>query len=90
MTKQRSRRSPGRSSLLAALPILLLLDLGMDLPYLFRPAVGDAPGGVGATGNADTTAPLIIRSVPSGELVSTVPLVTKSTTSTANSTGLSE
>jgi invasion protein IalB len=29
MTKQRSRRSPGRSSLLAALPILLLLDLGM-------------------------------------------------------------
>ena len=38
-----------------------------DRPYLFRPAVGAAPGGVGATGSAETTAPLIMRSVPSGE-----------------------
>jgi hypothetical protein len=37
-------------------------------------AVGDAPAGVVATGNADTTAPRIIRSVASGELVSTDPL----------------
>src|SRR5438034_7944251 len=58
----------------------------MTRPYLFRPAVGAAPAGVGAAGNADTTAPLIMRSVPRGELVSTVPLVTKSTTSTGNST----
>ena len=57
--------------------------------YLFKPAVGEAPGGVGATGNAETTEPLIMRSVASGELVSTLPLITKSTTSTGNSTGLS-
>src|SRR5882762_1693058 len=60
-----------------------------DRLYLFRPAVGDAPGGVGATGSADTTAPRIMRSVASGEVVSTEPLVTKSTTSTGYSTGLS-
>ena len=58
-----------------------------DGSYLFRPAVGDAPAGVGATGNADTTAPLIIRSIASGELVSIVPLVTKSTTSTGTPPG---
>src|SRR3954447_7136485 len=61
----------------------------MNQTYLFRPAVGDAPGGVGATGNVETTAPLIMRSVPSGELASTVPLVTKSNTSAEYSTGLS-
>ena len=59
------------------------------LAYLLRPAVGEDPAGVGATGKADRADPLIMRSVPSGELVSTVPLVTKSTTSTGNSTGLS-
>src|SRR4051794_8995915 len=60
-----------------------------DGRYLFRPAVGEAPGGVGATGSADATAPWIKRSVASGELASTVPLVTKSTTSAGYSTGLS-
>ena len=38
MTKQRSHRSPGRSSLLAALPILLLLDLGMAGANAQQPA----------------------------------------------------
>ena len=42
--------------------------------------MGEAPDGVGATGSADTTAPRIMRSIASGELVSIVPLVTKSTT----------
>src|SRR6516164_8988682 len=49
------------------------LDIGQ--PYLLRPAVGEDPAGVGASGNADTAAPLIMRSVPRGELVSTTPLV---------------
>src|SRR4051812_5558699 len=65
------------------------LHLWHERPYLLRPAVGAAPGGVGARGTADATAPLIIRSVPSGDEVSTVPLVTKSTTSAGYSTGLS-
>jgi invasion protein IalB len=33
MTKQRSRRSPGRSSLLAALPVLSLLNFGIGAGY---------------------------------------------------------
>ncbi len=62
----------------------------MDLRHAaLQPAVGEAPAGVGATGSADTTAPRIMRSIASGELVSIVPLVTKSTTSTGYSTGLS-
>ena len=38
MTKQRSRRSSARSSLLAAMPILLLLDFAMAVTYAQQPA----------------------------------------------------
>jgi invasion protein IalB len=45
MTKQPPRRSPGRSRLLAALPILLLLDFGMASANAQQPAKpeGSAP-----------------------------------------------
>ena len=46
MTKQRPSRLPGGSSLLAAMPILLLLDLGMAPAYAQQPAKpeGSQPG----------------------------------------------
>ncbi len=59
-------------------------------PYLFRPAVGDAPGGVGATPTVSSLeVPLTKRSMAIGELTTTLPSSTKSTTSVANCTGLS-
>src|SRR4051812_43573163 len=58
--------------------------------YLLRPAVGDAPGGVGATLRATSLeAPLTRRSMATGELTTTLPNLTKSTTSAENCTGLS-
>jgi hypothetical protein len=59
--------------------------------YLFKPTVGDAPGwlsGIGAVAET-TVAPLIRRSVACGELVSTLPVATKSVTSAGYYTGLS-
>ena len=59
-------------------------------PYLFRPAVGDALGGVGATPTVVSfEVPLTRRSMAIGELTTTLPSSTKSTTSVANCTGLS-
>src|SRR6185312_13362316 len=67
------------------------LTRGMGQAYLFRPTVGEVPAGLAGTGalDADVVIPLMRRSVASGELVSTLPVVTRSVTSAAYSTGLS-
>src|SRR6516164_804030 len=61
---------------------------GLLAPYLFRPAVGAAPAGVGAIAAPTVVVPLTNLSTASGDC-STLPSVMKSTTSAENSTGLS-